>query len=186
MDEPELLTGSLKHVRGTRVGNVPLIKPLASLLMDKGTMPLMQETQQWPQTSESGFHFDLASTAFPSREHAAEYRHNQAAYVLKRAFDGKHTVIGCKAGGREWNKVLDDALRGQDYIIQEYVPLPRTRMPISTDGKTIHWVDVRVEVSPFIIDGEYRGAIARYAPDAQGLILSPPPPDMGMTIVYSV
>ena len=51
--------------------------------------------------------------------------------------------------------------------------------------KDIHWIDVRVEVSPFIVDGEYCGAIARYAPDAQGLILSPPPADMGMTIVQS-
>jgi hypothetical protein len=40
-------------------------------------------------------------------------------------------------------------------------------------------------LSPFLVDGRYVGAIARYAPDAEGLIMSPPPENMGLTNVFS-
>jgi hypothetical protein len=69
--------------------------------------------------------------------------------------------------------------------MQRYLRLPRTTLPVSRDGVTIEWIPVRVELSPFVIEGAYAGAIARYAPDAEGLILSPPPPEMGMTMVYA-
>lgn len=186
MDEPHRLLGDLKHLRGSRVGRAPLIKPLASLCMDKGTMPFMHQELSWPCVMDDWFHVDLASTAFPVRRHAAEYRLHRERYVLKRAFDGKDTVIGVATGGRQWNAAVDDAVDQHGYVIQEYVQLPRTTMPISPDGKHIEWVQVRVELSPFIVDGRYAGAIARFAPDAEGIIMSPPPPDMGMTCVYAV
>ena len=44
---------------------------------------------------------------------------------------------------------------------------------------------VRFEVSPFIIDGDYAGAFVRYAPDREGVLLSPSPGDVGMTLVLA-
>ena len=45
---------------------------------------------------------------------------------------------------------------------------------------------MRVEISPFIIGGQYAGAAVRYAPSAEGLVLSPAPDDMGFGTILPV
>jgi hypothetical protein len=188
MDEPWRLApgGDLSALRGPRVGNAPLLKPVVSVCMDKGTMPFFGQLPSWPARHRSGFEVVQAPTEYPEREHAAHYRLHKDDYVLKRSFDGKDTHVGRATHGRVWNTVLEQALGSWDYVLQRYQSLPRTVMPVALDERTIEWVPVRVELSPFIIGGRYAGAIARYAPDAEGLVLSPPPPDMGLTTVYPV
>ncbi len=187
MDEPERLRGDLAAIAGLRAGRAPIVKPLASLLFDKGTMPFLGQLDVGPLAdAETGLRFELAATEFPESEKAVVYRTDRADWVLKRAFDGKDTQIGATTHGRLWNRTLHAALATKDYVIQRYQSLPTTVMPVCVDGKNVEWIPVRVEISPFIIEGRYAGAIARYAPDREGLILSPPPEDMGMTTIFAV
>ncbi len=188
MDEPKRLAprGDLAGLRGPKMGNAPILKPVVSVAMDKGTMPYFGSLPSWPAQDGHGFRVELSDTRFPERADAAEYRNNKDDYVLKRSFDGKDTHIGQATHGRLWNSVLEQALSSWDYVLQRYESMPRTVMPVAIDDKHIEWIPVRVELSPFIIRGRYAGAIARYAPDAEGLILSPPPPDMGLTTVFPV
>ncbi|MBI5543528.1 MAG: hypothetical protein HY901_06535, partial [Deltaproteobacteria bacterium] len=185
MDEPERLLGDLAHLRGPKVGRARLVKPLASLAMDKGTIPFLSTLPGWPVRGPGGYRSELIETGFPHPEFAPEYRRHRERYVLKRSFDGKDTRIGISTDAKTWDKTLKVATEGADYVIQEYVPLPRTTMPVIYRGKSIEWIPVRVELSPFVVEGRYAGAIARYAPDADGLVLSPPPRGMGLTMVYS-
>lgn len=188
MDEPHRLArgGDLALLRGPTVGKAPLFKPVVSVCMDKGTMPFFGSLPIWPARGPGGFRVEQAETAFPDPDQAANYRLHRDDYVLKRSFDGKDTHVGRATHGRVWNAVLDKALRSWDYVIQRYQSMPRTVMPVAVDEKHIEWIPVRVELSPFIVRGQFAGGIARYAPDAEGLILSPPPPGMGLTSVRPV
>lgn len=174
-------------LRGARAGRTPILQPFAGMVLDKGALPAMQEWLSWPLRDTDRFELRLPRTVFPSEGMARHYRVHKDDYVLKRSFVDKDTVIGCSARPRKWNRVLKSALEGWDYILQEYRALPETIVPISTDGKSLDWVPVQVEISPFIIKGQYAGGFARYAPSRNdGVVLSPPPEDMGFTNVYQV
>lgn len=185
MDDLPRLETELHLLTGSRVGELPFLKPLASLAMDKGIMPWMTQNLEWP-LQQDGFRVEIAPTEFPSQDRAVEHRTNRENYVLKRSFEGKHSLMGPTAPGRQWNRALHRGMETLEYVVQEYTPLPVTTVPITTDGKNIEWVEVQVELSPFIVNGEYAGCMARYAPKRTGVILSPAPDDMGMTSVYAV
>ncbi|MCA9777239.1 MAG: hypothetical protein KC800_11000 [Candidatus Eremiobacteraeota bacterium] len=175
------------HWRGGKAGNTPILQPLAGMVLDKGALPAMQEWLSWPIQDEDGFEVRLPSTVFPNEEMAKHYRRHKDEFVLKRSFVDKDTLVGRSVRPRHWNRVLKQAMEGWDYVLQDYRTLPETIMPVSTDGESIDWVPVQVEISPFIIKGEYAGGFARYAPSREsGVVLSPPPDDMGFTSVYQV
>ncbi len=184
MDEPWLFEDALAHLTGAKIGDAPLIKPLASLCIDKGILPLMNTLGGWPISTEEGFRVEIPWTVYPQSEEATHYRLAKDEYVLKRAYDGKDTHVGISTAGRLWNRVLAQALESKAYVLQRYQPMSQTIMPMCFDGKHIEWVPVRVELSPFLVDGRYAGAIARYAPEAEGLVMSPPPENMGLTNVF--
>lgn len=186
MDEPERLAGDLAAFAAPRFGKAPFIKPLVSLCFDKGTMPWLQSAAAWPLAGPDGFRLEMADTHFPHLDDATRYRLDKDAYVLKRAYDGKDTHVGVSTPGRRWNRVLDQAVGSREYVIQKYHSLPETVVPVTPDGKSIEWVTVRVEVSPFVIEGRYAGAAVRYAPSAEGLVMSPPPVGMGFGTILPV
>lgn len=189
LDEPELLRpgGRLAHLRGARIGTVPLIKPLAATLMDKGILPLMQSLEgQFTHRSADGFRFELAPTHFPKGQPASRYVKSKDRWVMKRAFDGKDTHIGISRSAPLWREVARVATSEDGYVAQEYVSLPRARIPVFIDEKHLEFVESRVELSSFIYDGHYGGGAARHAPDAEGLVMTDPPPDYGFSTVFSV
>lgn len=181
---PDLLLGPLSALAGPSVGDAPFLQPLAHLLLDKGTMPFLGAMDALPARSDDGFVVELAPTFYPSEEDASRLRQDKDRYVLKRSFEGKDTFVGVSTPGRPWQRALRAALASRDYVAQEYVPMPRAIMPMVV-GDRIERVPVRVELSLLVIDGKYAGAFARYAPDAEGLVLSPPPEDMGFTVVWA-
>lgn len=176
---PERIPGCL---RSDTIGHAPFLQPLAHLAIDKGTMPLWQTLPCWP-AEEAGFRVEPISTHYPDPARAAEYRLNRAAWVLKRSFEGKDTHAGISANSRVWNRALQTALTTSEYVAQPYVQMSVAPMPVILDGR-IEWVDSSVELSLFVIDGEYSGAFARFLPEGEGHVLSPPPPGMGFTLVY--
>lgn len=169
---------SSNYLRGARAGSVPHLHPLACLLLGKGILP----ANLGGAGEKSSVR--IAEATYPTEEAAPEYRLNKDKYVIKRSWSGKDTVVGCSTGGRAWNRIVAEAINSKDFIVQDYHPLPTTRLPYLVDGK-LEYIAVRFELSPFLIEGKYCGSLVRYAPDAEGLRLSPSPPDMGMTIVYA-
>ena len=166
---------------GARVGKTPLLSPLSGLCLDKGTLPWVAR-----HLPSSDFRIEIPETHVPTAEREVEYRLTREKWVLKRAFDGKDTHAGCSTPGRVWNKVVARALASGGYIMQDYKPMPTSLVPVSRDGETIDWVPVSFELSPFLVEGRFAGGAVRYAPQAAGLVMSPPPPGMGFALAAAV
>ena len=179
---PERFDKELAHLRGDHIGDAPFLQPLVNLAIDKGSMPLWQTLPCWP-AKQRGFRVEPIPTHFPSAERASEYRLERDAWVLKRSFEGKDTHAGISANSRVWNRALETAMATREYVMQPYVRMSTALMPVIYDGR-IEWVDSSVELSLFVIDGEYSGAFARFLPTGEGHVMSPPPPGMGFTLVY--
>lgn len=175
---PEKLSGPLKHLAGETIGHAPFLQPLAHLAIDKGTMPFWQTLPCWDDTPGVA----PIPTHFPTPDRATEYRLEKAKWVLKRSFEGKDTHAGISANARVWNRALETAMHTHEYVMQPYVRMSVAPMPVIDRGR-IAWVDVNVELSLFVIDGAYAGAFARFLPEGDGHVLSPPPPGMGFTLV---
>lgn len=169
-----------------RLGRAPLLKPLAALLFEKGCLPWLSALGPGPLAAPDGFRFEVAATEFPDPGRAVAYRTRQDEWVMKRAYSGKNTQVGVAQPGRAWQRALAWGLGGQAYVMQRYQALPQTVVPVTTDGRSIAWVQVSVELSPFIVDGRYAGALVRYAPSSPGIVLSPPPPGLGLGAVLAV
>jgi hypothetical protein len=183
-DDPHEFEGSAKLFRGTRVGRAPVLKPFAGLAVDKGTLPWMLDLGLFPVRMDDGFEVDAADTRYLVGTKADWAVRDRRDLVLKRAFDGKDTHVGIATKPKVWAEAVQRATESADSVVQAYSPLPRAQMPVLIDGRHVEWIDVRVELTPFIVRGQFAGALARYAPDAPGLVLSPPPDGMGMTLVY--
>jgi hypothetical protein len=168
---------TIKHLRGPRIGDVAIVKPLAAALMDKGVLPMMLELEKhFTSRSEDGFRFEIAPTEHARRRYAKD------DWVLKRAFSGKETHVGVSTPAHVWNEVLDDP---HGYVAQRYVSMPRARIPVLIDEKHLEHVESRVELSSFIYDGCFAGGAARHAPDAEGLVMSNPPEGYGFSTIFA-
>ena len=187
MDKPELLKpgGDLSHFARARIGDVWLLKPLMGLIVDKGSLPLMG-TLDCSQLMSDGFRFEIAMTEFPRAQGAATYFDSRNDWIIKRSFDGKDTHIGVLHTERQWRECVEAAAEDFDYVMQRYVSMPRTEVPVLVDEEHLEWIPSRVELSTFIYDGAYGGAGARHAPDAEGLIMTDFPKDYGYSSVFSV
>lgn len=184
IDTPEQLAREAKPLRGVKVGRAPILKPYAGVAVDKGTLPWMLDLGLFPQKMAPGFEVDAADTRYVSEGDVDWVVRDRKDLVLKRAFDGKDTFVGVSTKPKAWAEAVRRAADDVGYVVQGYSPMPRTEMPVLLDGKHVEWIPVRVELTPFIVHGRFAGALARYAPDAPGLILSPAPDEMGMTSVY--
>lgn len=185
LQEPERLRQDLAHLASTHVGQAPFIQPVAHVGVDKGTMPLWGKLPCWPVKEADGFETRMVDTHYPQPERAQEYRLHKDAWLLKRSFEGKDTHAGISTHGRLWNRTLATALSTAEYVMQPYVTMSVARIPVVVDRR-VEWVDCSVELSLFVVDGQFSGAFARFLPAADGVVLSPPPPGMGFTLVMDV
>jgi hypothetical protein len=186
-DHPERLKPgrSLAHLRGPRVGNVWLVKPFAGLVIDKGTLPLL-DAQDFPRRAADGFRFEVGSTELTRGRSPSRYTRRQRDWVIKRSFDGKDTHVGWVRSPRVWKDIAREVVKGDGYVAQRYVSIPRARVPVLADGHHLEFVESRVELSAFIFDGHFGGAAARHAPDAEGLVMTDPPENYGFSTVFAV
>jgi hypothetical protein len=184
LDNPASLDDEHDFLRGAAAGSTPHVHPLSCLLLGKGALPARLAGEPCESEEKTGFRVEQDVSHFVEEEKAPHYRLNKDRYVLKRAWTGKDTVVGCSSGGRAWNRVVAEAMSSADFIIQEYCPLPKLDFPFLINDE-IEFLPVRFELSPFIIRGDYSGALVRYAPDTEGVRLSPAPADLGMTVVCS-
>ena len=183
--------GLLKELRSSLtlgqeeiVRELPLAHPLACLAFSKGALPWLQTKALTRVESDRGTSVEYAPSHWPDASRADEYRVEKDKFVIKRSWTGKDTAVGCSSSPRAWNRAVARALESSDYLVQSYQALPKIMLPVLLENGSVEKIPVGFEMSPFLINGDYSGSLVRYAPDVEGIVLSPSPPGMGLTMVY--
>ena len=87
---------------------------------------------------------------------------NRERLVLKPASDygGHNVALGMETPQAEWDAILDAHAVREDFIVQEYLPVPEEMFPTIEAGH----VQMRLKhfnINPFGIGGRYAGSITR-------------------------
>jgi hypothetical protein len=160
----------LREFQGADWKGVPILVPFSSLAWEKSVLPWL-----WENCAQERGGLELPKTL---RSDDPEVRSQRQNWVLKRAREGKHTLIGATTSARRWNRALESDPSG--YIAQLQQQPPRCRLPISPDGQSVEWKEVAVEVSPFFLNYRCQGALVRWAPTDHGQLFSPPDARVGV------
>jgi hypothetical protein len=95
-------------------------------------------------------------------EHVSSHR---SELVLKPNDDygGKGVVLGWTVDQPEWEKALKKALE-RSHIVQEAVEVPREPFPVALNG--IQFMDLAVDLDPYLFDGRPGGVLTRLSSSA--------------------
>lgn len=86
---------------------------------------------------------------------------NKDILVLKPAnlYGGKNVYLGPETTQDEWEKVMNDHLEDQDWVVQEYVEIPQDIYPEIGEDVTLKLK--KVNINPYAFLGRYSGTITR-------------------------
>jgi glutathionylspermidine synthase len=92
---------------------------------------------------------------------------NRERLVLKPASDyGGHGVaLGIETPQSDWDALVEAHMGEDDFVVQEYVPVPEEMFPTVEDGH-VHMRLKRFNINPFGIGGRYAGMITRISDQA--------------------
>jgi uncharacterized circularly permuted ATP-grasp superfamily protein len=92
---------------------------------------------------------------------------NRERLVLKPASDyGGHGVsLGMETSQADWDRLIEEHSELDDYVVQEYVPVPEEMFPTVEDGH-VQMRLKRFNINPFGIGGRYAGMITRISDQA--------------------
>ena len=92
---------------------------------------------------------------------------NRERLVIKPASDyGGHNVwLGVETEQDRWEQLVEDYVEGNDFVVQEYVPVPEEMFPTVGDG-SVNMRLKRFNINPFSIGGSYAGSITRISDQA--------------------
>jgi hypothetical protein len=87
---------------------------------------------------------------------------NRERLVMKPASDygGNQVVLGVESDQAAWDAAIEAHTRDDDFVVQEYLPVPEEMFPIVEEGH----VEMRLKrfnINPFGIGGRYAGMITR-------------------------
>ena len=87
---------------------------------------------------------------------------NRERLVLKPASDygGHNVALGMETPQAEWDTILETHAVREDFIVQEYLPVPEEMFPTIEDGH-VHMRLKHFNINPFGIGGRYAGSITR-------------------------
>jgi len=87
---------------------------------------------------------------------------NREKLVLKPAsdFGGHGVALGMETPAGDWERLLAEHVGREDYVVQEYVPVPEEMFPTVEDGH-VQMRLKRFNINPFGIGGRYAGSITR-------------------------
>jgi hypothetical protein len=92
---------------------------------------------------------------------------NRERLVLKPASDyGGHGVaLGRETSQSDWDGLIEEHAAREDFVVQEYVPVPQEMFPVVEDGH-IQMQLKHFNINPFGIGGRYAGMITRISDQA--------------------
>ncbi len=84
------------------------------------------------------------------------------SFVIKPndEYGGKGVILGNEASQSDWEKVIHEALKGEPYVVQEIVPIPRESFPIFENSR-IQYVDMVVDMDPYVFGSKVEGILTR-------------------------
>jgi hypothetical protein len=87
---------------------------------------------------------------------------NRERLVLKPASDygGHGVLLGVETDQERWDRTIAEHAELDDYVVQEYVPVPEEMFPVVEDGH-VHMRLKRFNINPFGVGGRYAGTITR-------------------------
>lgn len=87
---------------------------------------------------------------------------NKDRLVMKPAssYGGKDVYIGRETDDSTWQRILNQHIDAEDWVVQEYVPIPEDIFPELHDDR-IHMKLKKVNINPFALIGKYAGTITR-------------------------
>jgi uncharacterized circularly permuted ATP-grasp superfamily protein len=93
-------------------------------------------------------------------ELAAQIARRRETLVLKPndEYGGKGVVLGWTVDQAEWEASIEVATT-QSYVVQEAVEIPRIPFPVVLDG--LHYLDLAVDLDPYLFDGRAAGFMTR-------------------------
>jgi uncharacterized circularly permuted ATP-grasp superfamily protein len=94
------------------------------------------------------------------RELAEDIARRRETLVLKPndEYGGKGVVLGWTVDQSEWEAAIEIAVT-QSYVVQEAVEIPRVPFPVAVDG--LHYIDLAVDLDPYLYDGRAAGFMTR-------------------------
>jgi Glutathionylspermidine synthase preATP-grasp len=92
---------------------------------------------------------------------------NRERLVLKPASDhgGRGVMLGIETPQGEWEAAIEEHAALEDFVVQEYVPVPEEMFPVVVDGHGEMRLK-RFNINPFAIGGRYAGTITRISDHA--------------------
>lgn len=86
---------------------------------------------------------------------------NREKLVIKPAasYGGKDVFLGLETDQQVWEKLIDDNIACEDWVVQEFVPIPQEIYPVIDSTVTMQLK--KVNINPFALLGKYCGTITR-------------------------
>lgn len=83
-------------------------------------------------------------------------------FALKPADDygGRGVVLGWDTAAERWERAVEGAL-GNDFVVQERVPIPEAAFPIVDEAGSLEIVSLLVDTDPLLFDGRIGGILTR-------------------------
>lgn len=75
-------------------------------------------------------------------------------------YGGKGVYLGKETDDQQWNKVIQEALSGEPYVVQEIIDLPRQSFPVVKDGR-LAYADMVVDMDPYAFGPNVEGLLTR-------------------------
>ncbi|TMG63765.1 MAG: hypothetical protein E6H86_09455 [Chloroflexi bacterium] len=93
-------------------------------------------------------------------ELADEIARRRETLVLKPndEYGGRGVILGWTVDQAEWEAAIEVAAT-QSYVVQEAVEIPRVPFPVVLDG--LRYLDLAVDLDPYLFDGRVRGFMTR-------------------------
>ena len=91
---------------------------------------------------------------------------NKDLLVLKPAnmYGGKNVYIGLETSQETWERIMNQQIEAESWVVQEYVDIPTDIYP--EIGHGISFKRKFVNINPFALQGKYSGAITRVSDNA--------------------
>ncbi len=88
--------------------------------------------------------------------------HEKDKFVIKPndEYGGKGVYLGKETAQEEWNRLIQKALDGEFYVVQEIVPIPKVPFPVVSNGK-LEYHDMVVDMDPYAYGPDVDGVLTR-------------------------